>query len=55
MTRDKKTTWLGATLAALTFAQPLITSGTFDIKKDWINLVVGCLIAWITYYIGKKP
>lgn len=55
MTRDSKTTILGACLAALVFAQPLITSQTFDIAKDWPNLVVGGLIAWITFYIGKKP
>ena len=54
MNTNQKTNIIGAILAALVVIQPILTNGTFNWSKDWVNLVVAGAIAGLSYYIGKK-
>ena len=55
MTINQKSNLIGSVLAFLVAIQPLLTKEGFDLRTDWINLVVAGLIAGLSYYIGKKP
>lgn len=55
MTNNRITNILGAVLAFLIAIQPMLTEEGFNLRTDWINLVVAGLIAGLSYYIGKKP
>jgi hypothetical protein len=43
--KDLKTTLTGLVLAVLIAVQPLTTADGFDIKKDWLQLVIAGAIA----------
>jgi hypothetical protein len=54
MTRDLKTTIIGAILAGIAAVQPAINafSGKFELH-DGVQLAMGFLAAALGYYIGK--
>lgn len=47
--KNYKTTTIGIILGVLVTVQPILSNGTFDSAKDWINLVIGIAISALGY------
>jgi hypothetical protein len=56
--KDFKTTLTGIILAILIAVQPLTTADGFDLKKDWLQVVIAGAIAlfgWLSKDANDKP
>ena len=51
-----KTTVIGFLASFWLIAQPIVTNGDFDIKRDWMQLVGAIITASLGYFSqDKKP